>query len=211
MFQILLFLPHVNSILTNLPLYEQLWHKFILFVYSTFSLISPSISPSNPNPLLSNPTLSLCLPLPVFLGLDASVLTKTLTFAIAFSDFGDPIPWFIMLAFFFARGSSRSDSGTKSLTSSSLARIWLSTRLSKRLGGQIGPRQRLCLDWCRWLLGWFVMGFGGMGVGFWFVGVGFGLWWCSGGVGLWLWLGIDQSKISFCLQTKTKQETHPKP
>ena len=110
MFQILLFLPHVNSTLTNLPLYGQLWHKFLLFFYSTFSLISPSVSPSNPNPLLSNPTLSLCLPLPVslgavaLLGLGAFMLTKTLTFAAAFSACGDPIPWLITLAFFFARG-----------------------------------------------------------------------------------------------------------
>ena len=66
-------------------------------------------SPSNPNPLLSNLTLSLCLPLPVSLGavalldLGAFVLTKTLTFAAAFSAFGDPIPWLIALAFFFAQ------------------------------------------------------------------------------------------------------------
>ena len=108
MLQILLFLPHVNSTLTNLPLYGQLWHTCLLFFYSTFSLISPSVSPSNPNPLLSSPTLSLCLPLPVslgavaLLGLSASVLTKTLTFAAAFSAFGDPISWLIALDFFFA-------------------------------------------------------------------------------------------------------------
>ena len=108
MFQILLFLPHMNSTLTNLPLYGQLWHKFLLFFYSAFSLISPSVSPSNSNPLLSNPTLSLCLPLPVslgavaLLGLGASVLTKTPTFATTFSAFGDPILWLIALTFFFA-------------------------------------------------------------------------------------------------------------
>ena len=82
----------------------------LLFFYSSFSLISPSVSPSNPNPLLSNPTLSLCLPLPVslgvvaLLGLGASVLTKTLTFISMFSAFVDPIPWLIVLAFFFAHG-----------------------------------------------------------------------------------------------------------
>ncbi|KAI7733082.1 hypothetical protein M8C21_033487 [Ambrosia artemisiifolia] len=47
-------------------------------------------------------------PLPLgavaLLGLGACVLTKTLTFAAAFSAFGDPIPWLIALAFFFARG-----------------------------------------------------------------------------------------------------------
>ena len=108
-------------------------------------------------------------------------------------------------------GSSRPGSGTELLTSSSLARNWLSTQSSRRSGGPIGPRRWSCLGWCRWLLGWFVMGSGGMSVGFWFVGVGFGSWWCNGDVGPWLWLGIDQSKISLCLQTKTKQETHPKP
>uniref|UniRef100_A0A7N2M2Q0 Uncharacterized protein n=1 Tax=Quercus lobata TaxID=97700 RepID=A0A7N2M2Q0_QUELO len=119
MFQILLFLPHVNSTLTNLPLYGQLWHKFLLFFYSTFSLISPVVSPSNPNPLLSNPTLSLCLPLPVslsavaLLGLGVSMLTKTLTFAAAFSAFGDPIPWLIALAFFFARGFIKTGLGNR--------------------------------------------------------------------------------------------------
>ena len=108
-------------------------------------------------------------------------------------------------------GSSRSGLGTESLTSSSLAWIWFSTRSSRRSGGPIGPRRRSCLGWCHCLLGWFVMGSGGMGVGFWFVGVGFGSWWCSGSVGPWLWLGIDQSKISLYLQIKTKQEIHPKP
>ncbi|KAM0065273.1 putative solute carrier family 13 [Helianthus debilis subsp. tardiflorus] len=47
-------------------------------------------------------------PLPLgavaLMGLGACVLTKTLTFAAAFSAFGDPIPWLIALAFFFARG-----------------------------------------------------------------------------------------------------------
>jgi hypothetical protein len=39
------------------------------------------------------------------MGLGASVLTKTLTFATAFLAFGDPIPWLIIvLTFFFARG-----------------------------------------------------------------------------------------------------------
>ena len=108
-------------------------------------------------------------------------------------------------------GSSRLGLGIELLTSSSLARIRLSTQSSRRSSGPIGPRRRSCLGWCPWLLGWFVMGSGGMGVGFWFVGVGFGSWWCSGSVGPWLWLGIDQLKMSFCLQTKTKQETHPKP
>ena len=123
MFQILLFLQHVNSILTNLPLYGQLWQKFLLFFYSTFFLISPSISlslsPSNPNPLLSNLTLSLCLPFPVSLDavaqldLGASVLTKMLMFITIFFAFGDPILWLIALAFFFARGFIKTGLGNR--------------------------------------------------------------------------------------------------
>ena len=88
----------------------KFFYCFIFF----FSLLSLhffsflfSLSQS-PVPLLSNLTLSLRLPLPVSLGavalldLGASVLTKTLTFAAVFSAFGDPIPWLIALAFFFA-------------------------------------------------------------------------------------------------------------
>ena len=78
------------------------------FPFSSLSLSDSLSCPSNPNPLLSNLSLSLCLPLPVSLGavalldLGAFVLTKTLTFAAAFSAFGDSIPWLIALAFFFA-------------------------------------------------------------------------------------------------------------
>ena len=77
------------------------------FFFSSLSLSDSLSSPSNPNPLLPNLSLSLCLPLPVSLGavalldLGASMLTKTLTFATAFSAFGDSIPWLIALAFFF--------------------------------------------------------------------------------------------------------------
>ncbi|WJZ88611.1 hypothetical protein VitviT2T_007892 [Vitis vinifera] len=56
-------------------------------------------------------------PLPLgavaLLGLGASVLTKTLTFAAAFSAFGDPIPWLIALAFFFARGFIKTGLGNR--------------------------------------------------------------------------------------------------
>ena len=103
------------------------------FLFSSLSLSGSLSSPSNPNPL-SNLSLSLCLPLPVSLGavalldLGASALTKTLTFAAAFSAFGDSISWLIALTFFFARGSSCS--------------------LSTQSGGPIGPRRRLCLGWC---------------------------------------------------------------
>ena len=137
MFQILLFLPHVNSTLTNLPLYGQLWHKFLLFFYSTFSLISPSVSPSNPNPLLSNPTLSLCLQLTVSLGavallnVGAFVLTKTLTF----TDFGDPILWLIALAFFFARG-------------------FIKTRLGNQIAYQLVVGANLTFNTIKQTIGW---------------------------------------------------------
>ncbi|KAL4198338.1 hypothetical protein AMTRI_Chr03g139710 [Amborella trichopoda] len=56
-------------------------------------------------------------PLPLgavaLLGLGATVLTKTLTFAAAFSAFGDPIPWLIALAFFFARGFIKTGLGKR--------------------------------------------------------------------------------------------------
>lgn len=56
-------------------------------------------------------------PLPLgavaLLGLGASVMTKTLTFAAAFSAFGDPIPWLIALAFFFARGFIKTGLGNR--------------------------------------------------------------------------------------------------
>ncbi|XP_072978805.1 dicarboxylate transporter 1, chloroplastic [Typha angustifolia] len=56
-------------------------------------------------------------PLPLgavaLMGLGASVLTKTLTFSAAFSAFGDPIPWLIALAFFFARGFIKTGLGNR--------------------------------------------------------------------------------------------------
>ncbi|URE23982.1 2-oxoglutarate malate [Musa troglodytarum] len=56
-------------------------------------------------------------PLPLgavaLMGLGVSVLTKTLTFAAAFSAFGDPIPWLIALAFFFARGFIKTGLGNR--------------------------------------------------------------------------------------------------
>ncbi|XP_051143608.1 dicarboxylate transporter 1, chloroplastic-like [Andrographis paniculata] len=56
-------------------------------------------------------------PLPLgavaLLGLGACVLTKTLSFAAAFSAFGDPIPWLIALAFFFARGFIKTGLGNR--------------------------------------------------------------------------------------------------
>ncbi|KAL3611318.1 hypothetical protein D5086_002338 [Populus alba] len=47
------------------------------------------------------------------MGLGASVLTKTLPFSAAFSAFGDPIPWLIALAFFFARGFIKTGLGNR--------------------------------------------------------------------------------------------------
>ncbi|MED6119056.1 dityrosine synthesis enzyme [Stylosanthes scabra] len=56
-------------------------------------------------------------PLPLgavaLLGLGVSVLTKTLTFAAAFSGFGDPIPWLICFAFFFAKGFIKTGLGNR--------------------------------------------------------------------------------------------------
>ncbi|KAL3620396.1 dityrosine synthesis enzyme [Castilleja foliolosa] len=56
-------------------------------------------------------------PLPLgavaLMGLGVCVLTKTLTFAAAFSAFGDPIPWLIALAFFFARGFIKTGLGNR--------------------------------------------------------------------------------------------------
>lgn len=56
-------------------------------------------------------------PLPLgavaIMGLGAAVLTKTLTFAAAFSAFGDPIPWLIALAFFFAKGFIKTGLGNR--------------------------------------------------------------------------------------------------
>ncbi|KAK8936786.1 hypothetical protein KSP39_PZI012222 [Platanthera zijinensis] len=56
-------------------------------------------------------------PLPLgavaLMGLGACVLTRTLTFAAAFSAFGDPIPWLIALAFFFARGFIKTGLGNR--------------------------------------------------------------------------------------------------
>jgi len=56
-------------------------------------------------------------PLPLgavaLMGLGAAVLTKTLTFAAAFSAFGDQIPWLIALAFFFARGFIKTGLGNR--------------------------------------------------------------------------------------------------
>jgi anion transporter len=56
-------------------------------------------------------------PLPLgavaLMGLGAAVLTKTLTFAAAFSAFGDPIPWLIALAFFFAKGFIKTGLGNR--------------------------------------------------------------------------------------------------
>ena len=121
MCQISKIIQHSYSTVANLQRYGQIWQNFLLFyilflsplpsffLFSSLSLSGSLSSPSNPNPLLSNLTLSLCLPLPVSLGavtlldLGAFVLTKTLTFATAFSAFGDPILWLVALTFFFAQ------------------------------------------------------------------------------------------------------------
>eukprot|EP00899_Mesostigma_viride_P012219 jgi/Mesvir1/20999/Mv08058-RA.1 len=56
-------------------------------------------------------------PLPLgavaLIGLGVSVLTQTLTFAAAFSAFGNEIPWLIALAFFFAKGFIKTGLGNR--------------------------------------------------------------------------------------------------
>ncbi|KAI4322095.1 hypothetical protein L6164_021816 [Bauhinia variegata] len=47
------------------------------------------------------------------MGLSASVVSKTLTYAAAFSAFGDQIPWLVALALFFARGFIKTGLGTR--------------------------------------------------------------------------------------------------
>ena len=120
MCQISKIIQHSYNTVANLQRFGQMWQNFLLFyilflsplpsffLFSSLSLSGSLSSPSNPNPLLSKLSLSLYLPLPVsldaitLLDLGASVLTKTLTFAAAFSAFADSIPWLIALAFFFA-------------------------------------------------------------------------------------------------------------
>ena len=59
-------------------------------------------------------------PLPVgawaFLGLTASVVTKTLTFAAAFSAFTNEVIWLIVISFFFARGFVKTGLGDRIAT-----------------------------------------------------------------------------------------------
>ncbi|KAK2662918.1 hypothetical protein Ddye_001492 [Dipteronia dyeriana] len=59
-------------------------------------------------------------PLPVgawaFLGLTASVLTKTLTFSAAFSAFTSEVIWLIVISFFFARGFVKTGLGDRIAT-----------------------------------------------------------------------------------------------
>ena len=194
----------------NLQRYGQMWQNFLLFyilflsplpsffLFSSLSLSDSLSSPSNSNPLLSNLNLSLCLPFPVslsaiaLLDFGASMLTKTLTFTAAFSAFGDLIPWLIVRAFFFVLAFNMI--GWTDWAKAAIV-LWLVSLIV----GVICNRVRrgamvvwgdFVMGWCRWL---------------------FGSWWCSGGVGPWLWLGINQSKISLCLQTKIEQKTHQKP
>lgn len=73
------------------------WHLLAIFLATIVGIIN------NPLPLGAV----------ALMGLGASVLTKTLTFAAAFSAFGDPIPWLIALAFFFARGFIKTGLGNR--------------------------------------------------------------------------------------------------
>ena len=58
----LIFFATCYSRVTNLPRYRWVWHMDLLFFYSSFSLISLSISPSNPNSLLSLTPILIALP-----------------------------------------------------------------------------------------------------------------------------------------------------
>ncbi|KAG0460143.1 hypothetical protein HPP92_023271 [Vanilla planifolia] len=51
--------------------------------------------------------------LATIIGIITQPLPSTLTFAAAFSAFGDPIPWLIALAFFFARGFIKTGLGNR--------------------------------------------------------------------------------------------------
>ncbi|XP_028757153.1 dicarboxylate transporter 1, chloroplastic-like [Neltuma alba] len=88
---LLWFLPKPSGVSTNA------WQLLSIFMATIVGIISQ--------------------PLPLgavaILGLAASVLTKTLTYAAAFSAFGHQIPWLVALAFFFAKGFIKTGLGTR--------------------------------------------------------------------------------------------------
>ncbi|KAJ0982328.1 hypothetical protein J5N97_010583 [Dioscorea zingiberensis] len=88
---ILWFVPAPSGVSSNA------WHLLAIFLATIVGII----------------TQPLPLGAVALLGLGASVLTKTLTFSAAFSAFGDPIPWLIALAFFFARGFIKTGLGNR--------------------------------------------------------------------------------------------------
>ncbi|KAH7665560.1 Solute carrier family 13 protein [Dioscorea alata] len=98
--------PLAASILTGVLLWlipapsgvsSNAWHLLAIFLATIVGII----------------TQPLPLGAVALLGLGASVLTKTLSFSAAFSAFGDPIPWLIALAFFFARGFIKTGLGNR--------------------------------------------------------------------------------------------------
>ncbi|KAK7257847.1 hypothetical protein RIF29_32110 [Crotalaria pallida] len=98
--------PLLASIVTGLILWfvpvpagvsPNAWHLLAIFLATIVGII----------------TQPLPLGAVAILGLGVSVLTKTLPFAAAFSGFGDPIPWLICLAFFFAKGFIKTGLGNR--------------------------------------------------------------------------------------------------
>ncbi|KAL9234773.1 hypothetical protein vseg_009602 [Gypsophila vaccaria] len=98
--------PLLISLLTGLSLWfiptpsgvpTNAWHLLAIFLSTIVGII----------------TQPLPLGAVALLGLGATVLTKTLSFSAAFSAFGDPIPWLIALAFFFARGFIKTGLGNR--------------------------------------------------------------------------------------------------
>eukprot|EP00208_Stichococcus_sp_RCC1054_P002914 CAMPEP_0206142908 /NCGR_PEP_ID=MMETSP1473-20131121/18595_1 /ASSEMBLY_ACC=CAM_ASM_001109 /TAXON_ID=1461547 /ORGANISM="Stichococcus sp, Strain RCC1054" /LENGTH=560 /DNA_ID=CAMNT_0053538077 /DNA_START=101 /DNA_END=1783 /DNA_ORIENTATION=+ len=75
----------------------QAWHLLAVFVGTIVSII----------------TTPLPLGAVAFLGLGAAMLTKTLTFAQAFSAFSTEIPWLIAIAFWLSKGFIKSGLGNR--------------------------------------------------------------------------------------------------
>jgi anion transporter len=76
---------------------SQAWHLLAIFVATIIGIITA------PLPLGAVAMIGLC----------ASMMTKTLTFAQAFAAFSNQIPWLIAIAFFLAKGFIKTGLGTR--------------------------------------------------------------------------------------------------
>ncbi len=76
---------------------DQAWHLLAIFVGTIIGIITA------PLPLGAVAMIGLC----------ASMMTKTLTFAQAFAAFSNQIPWLIAIAFFLAKGFIKTGLGTR--------------------------------------------------------------------------------------------------